>query len=575
MSTFQFILQMCRSIRLPLLTMIACIAIVAIARTAQDYFLKILVDVVAQESTHNLITIACVFIGLQIILVFCWFVFDVALVPFQRLKVHTTRFMTDHILKFDINYFMQVRGGALTAKIRDAANHTDKIMHSLIDNYFFVLIFISSAFVMFFTINWIFAASLLCWTFFSMLFFIFSTRKLRELGTQVAAADASISGKLADMLTNMMTVKLFSAATRERDHQDQALSTYLNLKRDNIWLFNWLWFGFGVAFIVYMIGVFYALITLFQANQITPGDLAFVIIMHYRIIDMLFNMGNSFREFLNNWTSVKEAIKILSLPLRVQDKKDAVQLTSVKGNITFENVAFSYPHVAPLFSQKSITVSAGQKVGLVGYSGAGKSTFINLILRLYDVSSGRIKIDETDITDVTQDSLRAQIAMIPQDPTLFHRTIFENIAYGRASATQEEVIMASQKAHAHEFIQELPEGYQSYVGERGVKLSGGQRQRIAIARAFLKQAPILMLDEATSQLDSLTESLIQESLLELMSGKTTLIIAHRLSTLLHMDRILVFDQGQIIEDGSHQELLAKNRHYKKLWDTQIGGFLPE
>ena len=226
-----------------------------------------------------------------------------------------------------------------------------------------------------------------------------------------------------------------------------------------------------------------------------------------------------------------------------------------------------------LFEKESVSIEAGQKVGLVGYSGSGKSTFVNLILRLYDVKNGSILIDDQDIKNVTQSSLRNSIAMIPQDPSLFHRSLMENIRYGSMSATDEDVVLAAKKAHAHEFISALPQKYDSLVGDKGVKLSGGQRQRIAIARATLKNAPILILDEATSQLDSVTENLIQESLLELMKNKTTIVIAHRLSTLLHMDRILVFDKGKIVEDGTHSELFAKSGLYKHLWDAQVGGFL--
>lgn len=246
-----------------------------------------------------------------------------------------------------------------------------------------------------------------------------------------------------------------------------------------------------------------------------------------------------------------------------------------QGQIFFDKVKFCYMGSEALFKNKSVIIEPGQKVGLVGYSGSGKTTFVNLILRLYDATEGLILIDGQDIKEVTQDSLRANIGMIPQDPSLFHRTLMENIRYGRINATDEEVIEAAKKAHAHDFIINLPEGYNSLVGERGVKLSGGQRQRIAIARAILKNAPILLLDEATSQLDSVAESYIQESLWRLMQNKTTIVIAHRLSTLLHMDRILVFEEGQIIEDGTHSELLERNGQYKSLWDAQVGGFLPE
>ena len=262
-------------------------------------------------------------------------------------------------------------------------------------------------------------------------------------------------------------------------------------------------------------------------------------------------------------------------PLDIQDKPDATALCITHGEIIFDKVGFHYKGTTPLFDKLPVTIEAGQKVGLVGYSGGGKTTFCNLILRLYDVTAGRITIDNQDIRDVMQDSLRAHIGMIPQDPSLFHRTLMENIRYGKDDATDDEVIEAAKRAHAHDFIAKLPNGYEALVGERGVKLSGGQRQRIAIARAILKNAPILMLDEATSQLDSVTEREIQDSLWDLMQGKTTIVIAHRLSTLLHMDRILVFDAGRIVEDGTHNELLARAGLYKTLWDAQVGGFLPE
>jgi len=265
----------------------------------------------------------------------------------------------------------------------------------------------------------------------------------------------------------------------------------------------------------------------------------------------------------------------LIVSLEIQDKPNAITLNCTQGQITFNQVKFHYKSTEPLFQNKSIEIQAGQKVGLVGYSGSGKSTFVNLILRLYDVTDGAILIDGQDIRDVTQDSLRENIAMIPQDPSLFHRSLMENIRYGRIDTTDEEVIEAAKKAHAHGFIEKLQQGYGSLVGERGVKLSGGQRQRIAIARAILKNAPILILDEATSQLDSVTENLIQESLWKLMQNKTTIVIAHRLSTLLHMDRILVFDKGKIVEDGTHSDLLARGGVYKNLWDAQVGGFLDD
>ncbi|MDP3532993.1 MAG: ATP-binding cassette domain-containing protein, partial [Alphaproteobacteria bacterium] len=264
-----------------------------------------------------------------------------------------------------------------------------------------------------------------------------------------------------------------------------------------------------------------------------------------------------------------------TLPIDIVDNVDASTLIVDKGQIDFDNVKFGYKNTDPLFDGLSIRIKGGEKVGLVGYSGSGKTSFVNLILRLYDIDQGRILIDGQVTKECTQDSLHEAIGMIPQDPSLFHRTLLENIAYGKPDVKVDEIHTAAKQAHAHDFIQNLPEGYQSLVGERGVKLSGGQRQRIAIARAMLKNAPILILDEATSQLDSVTENDIQDSLWVLMQKKTTLVIAHRLSTLLHMDRILVFNKGKIVEDGTHKDLLALNGLYKTLWDAQVGGFLPD
>jgi ATP-binding cassette subfamily B protein len=238
-------------------------------------------------------------------------------------------------------------------------------------------------------------------------------------------------------------------------------------------------------------------------------------------------------------------------------------------------VKFAYEGGASVFDDLSVRIPAGQRVGLVGYSGSGKSTFVSLILRLYEPQSGRVLIDGTDVRQITQASLHAHLGLIPQDPSLFHRSLMENIRYGRQGASDEEVITAARKAHAHDFIQNVPGGYAALVGERGIKLSGGQRQRVAIARVVLKNAPILILDEATSSLDSVTEKAIQETLSELMRGRTVLVVAHRLSTIAHLDRILVFDAGRIVEDGSHAQLLAAGGLYETLWTRQAGGFLPD
>lgn len=279
-------------------------------------------------------------------------------------------------------------------------------------------------------------------------------------------------------------------------------------------------------------------------------------------------------EFFQALGIAKQALAVMQDPQDILDSLHAKNLSVKRGEIVFENVSFRYGE-KKIFQDKNLQIGAGEKVGLVGYSGAGKSTFVNLILRFFSLEKGRILIDDQDIASVTLESLRQNIVLIPQDPILFHRTLEDNIRYGWLEASQNEVIEAAKLAHCDEFIKKCPGGYDSLVGERGTKLSGGEKQRIAIARAMLLKAPILILDEATSALDSVTEQYIQDSLEKLMANRTTIVVAHRLSTLAKMDRILVFDQGKIIEEGSHQELLNKNGHYAHMWRMQAGGFLPD
>ena len=293
------------------------------------------------------------------------------------------------------------------------------------------------------------------------------------------------------------------------------------------------------------------------------------------VINDVRNLSRRFLEFFEYIGNITDGVNVIIRPHEVTDVAGARRLAVTAGEIRLEHVDFAYPGGAQVFSGLTLDIRPGTRVGLVGFSGSGKSTFVNLILRLYDVQRGRILIDGQDIREVTQDSLRGAIAMISQEPILFHRSLIENVRYGRLEATDDEVQDAARRAHAQDFITSLPEGYDSLVGERGVRLSGGQRQRIAIARAVLKDAPIFFMDEATSSLDSVTERQIQDAIEELMRGRTAVVIAHRLSTIAHLDRIVVFHDGVVVEDGTHRELLARRGHYARLWSMQAGGFLPQ
>jgi len=318
----------------------------------------------------------------------------------------------------------------------------------------------------------------------------------------------------------------------------------------------------------------YALM-LWNAGQISVGDFAMSTGLALLIIGDARNLTRRFLEFFEYIGNVANGVDTIVKPHEIVDVAHAKPLQVTSGHIEFRNVCFAYEPGRPVFENLNVIIEPGQRVGLVGFSGSGKSTFVSLILRNYEPQSGAILIDGQDIGQATQASLHEQVSLIPQDPSLFHRTLKENIAYGRPQAADEEIRQASRLAHADAFIEAMPEGYESLVGERGVKLSGGQRQRIAIARVMLKDAPVLILDEATASLDSVTEKTIQENLDRVMGKKTVIAIAHRLSTIAHLDRILVFDQGRIVEDGSHEALLAQKGFYHRLWTMQAGGFLPD
>ncbi len=306
---------------------------------------------------------------------------------------------------------------------------------------------------------------------------------------------------------------------------------------------------------------------------LTVGDL--VLIQGYLLVvfNKLWDIGRSFRHVFEAFADAREMVEILELPYAVRDRRGARALSITRGAITFQDVRFQFRDSRVVLDRFTLRIAPKEKIALVGPSGAGKSTATKLLFRFHDVQDGMITIDRQDIARVTQESLRSAIALVPQEPILFHRTLMENIRYGRRDATDEQVIAAAKRAHCHEFIADCSEGYETYVGERGVKLSGGERQRVAIARAILKDAPILILDEATSSLDSESEQLIQDALRTLMERKTVMVIAHRLSTIMLMDRIVVVERGAVTAMGTHDDLLATGGTYKRLWDIQAGGFI--
>jgi ATP-binding cassette subfamily B protein len=363
------------------------------------------------------------------------------------------------------------------------------------------------------------------------------------------------------------------------EHEQRYLSHYLDQEvkaaRRTFWFMERMrWFQY-TATLSLQVGMIIFAASLWMQQNISVGSFAMVSSLLLLVINDVRNLTRRFLEFFEYLGNITDGVGVIIRPHEITDVPDGRALIVTAGEIRFEGVDFAYPGGLQVFRGLSLTIHPGERVGLVGFSGSGKSTFVNLILRLYDIQGGRILIDRQDIREVTQDSLRRAISMISQDPMLFHRSLGDNVRYGRLEATDTEVQDAARRAHADEFIAALPDGYNSLVGERGVRLSGGQRQRIAIARAILKNAPIFFMDEATSSLDSVTERHIQDSIEGLMRGRTAIVIAHRLSTIAHLDRIVVFHQGAVVEDGTHAELLALDGHYARMWSMQAGGFLPE
>ncbi|PRD26686.1 UNVERIFIED_CONTAM: putative ABC transporter ATP-binding protein [Trichonephila clavipes] len=479
------------------------------------------------------------------------------------------------LLDQDSSYHQNNFSGSFANKVNDLANYVPDIMQIMADRVMGRALALGIGIYFLWQVNISFALLMLTWSALFVLSSLFLAKRITRLADAWSELGSSITGKMVDVFSNIMSVRLFASKYQEKLSLLATHSEAVKAEQKLQWLYTWIFTFYGFLFLIMQILNLYFLIRGRGQGSITIGDFAFVMNVNIAIANFLWVIAKDFSQFSKSWGRITQALRTISVIPEIQDQPNAADLVIKKGEISFDKVHFHYKDVEPIFENKSIIIESGQRVGLVGYSGGGKSTFVNLILRLYDVKSGKISIDGQDIRDVTQDSLHRNIGMIPQDPSLFHRTLMENIRYGRADASDDEVIEAAKRAHAHEFISKLPQGYESLVGERGVKLSGGQRQRIAIARAILKNAPILILDEATSALDTPTEQLIQESLNEVLetSNATTIIIAHRLSTLLHMDRILVLDQGKIVEDGMHQELLDKNGMYKTLLDAQVGGFL--
>ncbi|BCV41522.1 multidrug ABC transporter ATP-binding protein [Shewanella algae] len=483
-----------------------------------------------------------------------------------------------YLLKQSVSFYQDDFAGRIATKVMQTSLAVRETVMKLLDVLVYIMVYFTSMLVMIASADMRLMLPMLAWLAIYIGLQWYFVPKLKAVSTEQADARSTMTGRIVDSYTNIATVKLFSHTQQEAEYAQSSMKTFLDTVHRQMRLVT------GINVSVQLLNYFLAFsvaavsIWLWSDSAISVGAIAIAVSLALRLNGMSQWIMWEISSLFENIGTVADGMSTLSKPTRILDAEDAKAILVEQGQIDFDKVSFHYGEQSGVLEGLDLQIKPGEKVGLVGRSGAGKSTLVNLLMRFHDVEKGKILIDGQDIRKVTQDSLRSQIGMVTQDTSLLHRSIRENILYGRPDATEEELEQAIIKAQASEFIASLTDpsgntGLDAQVGERGVKLSGGQRQRIAIARVLLKDAPILILDEATSALDSEVEAAIQESLYQLMEGKTVIAIAHRLSTIAAMDRLIVLDQGKVVEQGSHQELIRSKGIYAQLWTHQTGGFI--
>ena len=485
------------------------------------------------------------------------------------------------LLNQSMNFYHNEFAGRVAAKVMQTALAVRDLWFILADILIYVLIYFLTMILVIGKFNYVLMLPFVAWVLLYILALIYFVPRLSKLSRNQADARSLMTGRITDAYTNISTIKLFSHAGREANFAKVAMKEFLASVNNQMRLVSWIEIINHLLSMLLVIGTAIAAIWLWSSNEIMVGVIATSTAMALRLNGISHWVMWEMTSLYEQVGTLQDGLNTLSMHQEIKDEKNAKDLQIKKASVSFQNIVFNYPaQKKSVIHNFSLHIKPGEKVGLVGRSGSGKSTLVNLLLRFYDLKAGVIMIDNQDISKVKQNSLREKIGMVTQDTSLLHRSVKDNIVYGRPNATQKEIIHAAKRAKAHDFIMQLEDnfyrkGYEAHVGERGVKLSGGQRQRISIARVMLKDAPILLLDEATSALDSEIEVVIQQSLYQLMEGKTVIAIAHRLSTIAAMDRLIVIDKGKIIEEGSHAELIKKKGLYARLWKHQSGGFLGE
>lgn len=544
------------------------------------FFLKLIIN-----HLHKTTDLLEVFYYLKwplISLVSCLLVMEVAMRSQGILNIYTLpkfratirSFVMEYVKLHSHEYFAQNFAGSIAKKLSELPLSSQNAIEIIIFTFSTTAWGLIISLIFAWRTNPIFFSVIMVWFVIHMTLNIIFLKYGNIHWQKHSESSSTLSGKIVDIITNIMSVKTFARTHYESNYLKNYEIDEIKKAQKAMWFTEIIKMIQGSTGVFLILSTIYFLIVFWQQGKITLGDFTLIGMQMFWILGMVWYMSFQMSIFAREVGTINECLSLISSQHQITDIENAEPLIVKQGHIKFDSVTFGYQKNRKLFQNLNVDIQPGQKVGLVGFSGSGKTTFVNLLLRFYEPDAGKIFIDYQNIGKVKQDSLRDQIAMIPQEPMLFHRSLLENIRYGRLDASYEEIIEISKLAHCDEFIQKLPEGYQTMVGDRGVKLSGGQRQRIAIARAMLKNAPIIVLDEATSALDSITEKMIHEGLTLLSKNRTTIVIAHRLSTLADMDRILVFHQGKIIEDGSQSELLNQNGHFAMLWNMQSEGFLP-
>jgi len=483
-----------------------------------------------------------------------------------------------HVVRQSWAFFQNDFAGRIANKVMQTGPALRESLVAMITAVWYIMVYGTSAVILLASADGWLALPILVWfVAYGVLLRVFVPR-MRDRSVEVSEARSIMTGRIVDTYTNILTLKLFARAREEDAYVRNSVETHTGLFHASLRLNTVFSFCLATLNALMVTSVAGLSIYLWTRGSVQIGTVAMALPLAWQIVNMAGWVAYQITDIFENIGVVQEGMRAIARPLGLPDKENASDLNVTRGDIKFESIRFGYGSEKGLIDDLTLHVKPGEKIGLVGRSGAGKSTLVNLLLRFFELEDGRILIDGQDIAQVTQESLRTQISVVTQDTSLLHRSISDNIKYGRPSATHEEIVAAAKLAQAHDFILALEDwkhrrGYEAQVGERGVKLSGGQRQRIAIARVILKNAPILVLDEATSALDSEVESAIQSSLDELMTGKTVIAIAHRLSTIARMDRLVILDRGRVVEQGTHDELLAAKGHYAALWQRQSGGFL--